>query len=337
MKRAHTKVERLNKIQLLLSSVDSGLTRSELTRRIGVSKATISRDISELSLECPIIEDENNGKLFIDKISLLANLYLNVEEIQALHMACRLLGLKVRFNYPSASSALRKLGTALNHYAEPLASAIISTAELFESHNRREQFHYAETVKVITEGLMKGRSVQFERYSRKDECWKNCLFCSYCIEPYAAGNSLYLVGMEKESLEIRTIKFELIRNMKLTGVPYTIPHEFCSNNYFKDSWGIWTTTEDKQSVKLIFSPKVKERVLQTEWHSSENTDVLLDGRLIWYASIAEPLEMMPWIRGWGADVEVIEPVWLRELVIADIEASYSQYGLRMLSDFKNIN
>ena len=332
MKRAFIKSERLNKIQFLLSSFENGLTRSEIAGKMGVSKSTVSRDITELSCDCPLTEDDKTGKLFLDKISLLTNLYLNAEEIQAMHLACRLLGRKVRFHYPSASSALRKLGTALEHYALPLASSITSTADLFETHPLSNNGGSAAKVKTITEGIITGRAISFERYSRREKIWKHITFSSYCIEPYAEGNSLYLVGCEKGGSETRTIKFELIRNIKLTENPYRIPESFNANDYFRQSWGIWTSAETAQRVVLVFSPSVKERVLQTEWHISEKTEELKDGGLVWRALIAEPLEMLPWIRGWGADVEVIEPERLRELIIEDIMACTAKYGLRMLSD-----
>ncbi|MDC7227590.1 MAG: WYL domain-containing transcriptional regulator [Spirochaetales bacterium] len=331
MNRALTKSERLNKIQLLLASCAGGLTRAELSRRLGVSKSSISRDIVALSHDCSLIEDEETRKLYLEKISLLTNLHLNAEEIQALHLACRLLGRKVRFQYPSASSALRKFGTALENYAAPLASSITSTAELFETHDKKNLSDQASKIKIITEGIVRGLSIRCERYSRREEKWKDCLFSSYCIEPYAEGNSLYIVGFDEDYTEIRTIKFELIKNIELTDRPYSIPPDFCTNEYFKNSWGIWVSENELQQVVLIFSEKVKPRVLQTEWHSSEETCELPDGRLRWTAEIAEPKEMLPWIRGWGADVEVIEPQSLRQLIIDDIEACVTKYGLRMLS------
>ncbi len=303
-----------------------------MARRLNVSRATISRDIAELSHDYPVIEDEETGKLYADKISLLANLYFNAEEIQAMHLACRLLGRKVRFKYPSASSALRKLGIALEHYASPLASSITSTAELFENHEPEKQAEPAAMVKTITEGIVRGLSIRFVRYSRREMIWKDCLFNSYCIEPYAEGNSLYLVGFDECSSELRTIKFELIRNIELTDRSYSIPSDFNANEYFKNSWGIWTSLCESQRVVLMFSAAVKQRVLQTEWHYSEEIEKLQDGRIKWTALIAEPVEMLPWIRGWGADVEVIEPEGLKQMIINDIRACSDCYGLRMLSD-----
>jgi predicted DNA-binding transcriptional regulator YafY len=43
-----------------------------------------------------------------------------------------------------------------------------------------------------------------------------------------------------------------------------------------------------------------------------------DGTLIWRAFIAEPREMLPWIRGWGADVEVIVPMELRKSIAQEL-------------------
>ena len=334
MKRSFNKAERFGKIQLLLVSVPGGLTRSELAKRLDTSRPTISRDIAELSHDCPIAEDENTGKLFLDKISLLTSLHLNAEEIQAMHLACRLLGRKVRFHYPSASSALRKLGAALEGYASPLAESITSTAGLFEDHDSDSKSGPSGMLKTITEGIVSGLSVRFERYSRRERLWKESLFSSYCIEPYAEGNSLYLVGLDEDASEIRTIKFELIRDVSLTDHPYSIPDSFCADSYFRKSWGIWTSDRPAVRVVLGFSADVRERVLQTEWHRSEETEILPDGRLVWKAFIAQPVEMLPWIRGWGRDAVVIEPSWLREKLLSDAEACIANYDIRMLSEFE---
>ncbi len=47
----------------------------------------------------------------------------------------------------------------------------------------------------------------------------------------------------------------------------------------------------------------------------------------WSAEVAEPQEMLPWIRGWGADVEVIEPTELRDEMIREAKRLAKRYGL----------
>jgi CRISPR-associated endonuclease/helicase Cas3 len=56
--------------------------------------------------------------------------------------------------------------------------------------------------------------------------------------------------------------------------------------------------------------------------------MLEDGSLLWRAQVAEPLEMMPWIRGWGADVEVLEPENLREAIEKEVHGLMDVYKIR---------
>jgi len=70
---------------------------------------------------------------------------------------------------------------------------------------------------------------------------------------------------------------------------------------------------------------VAHRVGETRWHRTEQVERLNDGSLLWRALIAEPQEMMPWIRGWGADCEVIEPQSVRQKIIEETQSLYRLY------------
>jgi CRISPR-associated endonuclease/helicase Cas3 len=48
---------------------------------------------------------------------------------------------------------------------------------------------------------------------------------------------------------------------------------------------------------------------------------------VWRAQIAEPKEMLPWIRGWGADVEVLGPEGLRGTLEAEVQKMAKVYGV----------
>jgi CRISPR-associated endonuclease/helicase Cas3 len=72
---------------------------------------------------------------------------------------------------------------------------------------------------------------------------------------------------------------------------------------------------------------VAERVRQTVWHESQTLEDRPDGQLLFRASVAEPLEMYPWIRGWGADVEILEPKELRERFRQEVERMRKNYGI----------
>jgi len=69
------------------------------------------------------------------------------------------------------------------------------------------------------------------------------------------------------------------------------------------------------------------RVKETRWHRSEQLEEQLDGSVIWRARVAEPQEMVPWIRGWGADVEVLAPPELREMMTGEARRLARVYGV----------
>ncbi len=70
----------------------------------------------------------------------------------------------------------------------------------------------------------------------------------------------------------------------------------------------------------FLASQVAHRVRESVWHSSQELTDLPGGRLIWRAQIAEPREMFPWIRGGGADVEVLAPAELRQRIAEEVRA-----------------
>jgi CRISPR-associated endonuclease/helicase Cas3 len=50
-----------------------------------------------------------------------------------------------------------------------------------------------------------------------------------------------------------------------------------------------------------------------------------DGGCLWSAEVAEWREMLPWVRGWGADCEVLEPEKLRAEIIQHVRDLANQY------------
>jgi predicted DNA-binding transcriptional regulator YafY len=92
------------------------------------------------------------------------------------------------------------------------------------------------------------------------------------------------------------------------------------------AWGIWYSDAEPVDVELRFSTQVAHRVRETVWHTSQELTDMPDGKLVWRARIAEPREMFPWIRGWGADVEVLSPAELRQRIAEEARAMAELYA-----------
>ena len=114
-----------------------------------------------------------------------------------------------------------------------------------------------------------------------------------------------MIGIIEPEFQKRTLKIERIERIEPVNETYCIPESFNSDELLCQAWGIWFTDQEPVEVVLHFSKQVARRICETRWHPSEQVLLQEDGSLIWRAKIAEPREMMPWIRGWGCDVEVV--------------------------------
>ncbi len=67
--------------------------------------------------------------------------------------------------------------------------------------------------------------------------------------------------------------------------------------------------------------------METRWHENQHMRRLHDGYIEWRATVAEPKEMYPWIRGWGADVEIIKPESLRHEFVTELRKLIDAYDV----------
>ncbi|MDN5272115.1 CRISPR-associated helicase Cas3' [Chloroflexus sp. MS-CIW-1] len=331
MKRAANKAERLLQIEQLLLAHPEGLTQAELARRLGVDRSTILRNLADAPKH---IYEEPDGRLKIDRRADLINVRLNLHEALAVHLAARLLATRMDRQNRHAAAALRKLGHAIERWAARLSQHVLQAADVMDDAARRDDPVYLSVLECLTEAWANERKVRIWHQPETGEEVLEYLLSPYFIEPYAIGQTTHIIGKARLlegrgwSVEkMRTFKIERIRRAELTTEAYRIPDDFDPRIYLADAWGIWTSEKDPVEVTLRFSSRVARRVQESRWHRSERTEPQPDGSLVWRAKIAEPKEMLPWIRGWGADVEVLAPPWLRKTLEAEVKKMAKVYGV----------
>jgi len=306
MTAANNKAERLAQIEALLLANPHGLTQAELARRLGVNRSTIHRNLQ--SMTAPVYEE--GGRLFIDREASLVNVRFSLHEAVSVHLAARLLANCSDRQNPHAASALRKLGLSLRTLAPTIAKFVQASAnEMDNPTGRRSDPRYLQVMEKLTLAWAERRRVHI--WYENHEQIKKYDFAPYYLEPYATGQTTYVIGTIAPQNLRRTFKVERIQRIELLRQEYQILEDLDPETLFMDAWGIWTS--DRQPVKVVlkFGPRVASRVRETRWHRSEQVTVLPDGSLLWSAWVAEPREMMNWIRGWGAQVEVLEPEEVR--------------------------
>jgi predicted DNA-binding transcriptional regulator YafY len=328
MESAANKSERLAQLEQLLIATPGGLRRAEIARRLGVNRSTISRYIDELSsrhdFPVPIYEDD--GFLKINRDKYLNNISLTLHEAMAVHLATRLMATRTDKHNPYAASALRKLGQALETLAPLISQHLIASAEVMDDAGQRYDPSYLRTLEVLTRCWSVGQWVHIWHKSEPSGKVFEYDFAPYFIEPYAVGQTTHVIGLCRSPDRMRTFKIERIERAEPLDETYTIPADFDPQTQLADAWGIWYTDAEPVQVVLKFHPRVANRVKETRWHRSEEIVEQPDSYLLWRAWIAEPQEMLNWVRGWGADVEVVEPEELRRELMGEAKAMAEQYG-----------
>jgi len=323
MSRAANKAERLRQVEALLLAHSEGMKPAQIAKKLDVHRSTISGYIADLPGHI-YIDDFDDGRWKIDRSNCLVNLRLSLNEAMALHLATRLLATRMDKQNPHAASALRQLGESLARVAPCISNHLQLSADVMDDEAQRHDPRYLDVLEKLTWAWAEGKRVTVW-HRGKDGRVYDYDFAPYFIEPYAIGQTTHVIGVHGPNDKRITFKLERIERIEKSKQVYQIPLEFDPQEQLQDAWGIWYTDQQPVTVELKFRPQVARRVKETRWHRNEEIIEEPDGHLIWSTQVAEPQEMLPWIRGWGADVEVLAPLELCETLAGEARAMAQQY------------
>ena len=326
MNRAQEKAIRLLQIEEMLWAHPEGLTQSQIAERLGVNRSTIWKYIDKDHLPPSIyVDDIGDNRLKLDRNADLTKASFSLHEVMAIHLATRLLATRTDKQNPHAASALRKLGIALQRLDRNVSQHLLRSADVMDEEASYRDPVYLRALETLTEAWSAGRKVKVQHQMENGRVFEYA-FSPYFIEPYAVGQTAHVIGLREPPGAVRTFKIERLRSVQVTADRYEIPDDFDPKGLLRDAWGIWYSENEPVEVVLRFHPRVATRVKESRWHHSQQVEQQPNGHLLWRARVAEPQEMLPWIRGWGADCEVLEPEGLRDQVAADIRRQASLYG-----------
>jgi hypothetical protein len=137
----------------------------------------------------------------------------------------------------------------------------------------------------------------------------------------------YLIVRKVGSIDNRTFRVDQILNLTVRdSEKFVYPGEFSLADHIGCSWGVFYNDE-VQSVKLKFSRKVAHRVKNLSYHPSQRIgEECSDGSVILEFEVCGLVEMQSWILQWGSQVEVLEPLELREEIIQTAQSIVDKYG-----------
>jgi len=321
---AYNKTDRLYQLQMLFwKNPGRGWRTKEIAEMLTISVDSVSHYINELSVDgrLPVIKDGWYWKLAEGATFELLPVKLNLPEGTALYLAARLLTQISDERNDHVLSALTKLIKGMPDTIAPHQHAIVDTAR----ERQKGQQDLSGIFEALALGWATHRQVRLF-YAPPHRASFECFFSPYLLEPSGIGRTIYAIGHSSLANDLRTFKLERIEYAKLTNTSFEIPADFDGPALLKNAWGVMYGDEEPEEVCLRFSHWVTKRVKETVWHPSQQIKDTADG-CEWRALIGDTLEIENWIRGWGADCEVLAPPDLREKIMQGVRRIARVYGI----------
>ena len=313
---------RLARLQHLLHKHPQGLTSHELAQLSNVCVRTIQRDLLDLQsdLSVPITQDGNRYGILGGYT--LPPIFFSLYEAMALFLASRLILRQTDEYNPYVQQALFKLSDVLPSPVSERVKAGIKMISMKKSNPVFLAIFESVAVAWTTQ-----RQLCLEYLSLGSEKIKEWIVDPYFVEMTGIGYSIYVIGhgVREGKKGIMTFKLDRIQSAHVLDSSFEIPPELDLESLLASSWGVmWG---DDTQIKLRFSPRVTRRVKESIWHPSQLIEDQPDGGCVMTLLVGSTLEVTPWIRSWGPDVEVLEPEALRE--------EFRQYAIDLNEIYKN--
>lgn len=301
------KGERVAQLDLLLHSHPEGLRRSEIARRLGVHRSTISRYIDELKEYIDIYEDNNLIKVQPKEGD--ENISLSVYESLAFNLSAEILATNSEFQNPHLASGLRKIAMNMRSYAPTISDNIIGLAESIDQqmHLKRDRNgQYNSVLESLIDSWVSGKIVRIQHLV--DDELQETEFAPYFIgfrEEDDGRNPISVTGRLRHTAEITTIDIGTIISANILDETYTIPDNL--KPFHKQH-------EEGSYDSIDFIPlvmKVRERSALNSFrqinHGVPYFETTEDGETLCRMKAENSIELYLRIIQCGDSVEILEP------------------------------
>lgn len=246
------------------------------------------------------------------------------EQAVILYIALRMFVKQSDRRNPLAINLLLKLANLANTELNLGAELEQAASELA---HKEEDADYEDVYRTVVRAYIQSKRLQIVYHPYHSEPFTTTIE-PYLIKPSAFGYGTYVIGHSSTPDALRTYKLERIREAKLLHETFTKPDDFPGLEILRNSWSIYYGEEPVQVV-LRFAPEVARRVRESNWRGVDSKPVAdpeKPGYLLMVMDIADTTDLKPWIRTWGANVEVLEPQSLRKEMKGEARAIAQLYG-----------
>jgi predicted DNA-binding transcriptional regulator YafY len=326
-----SQTERFYKIKTWL---DEGrcLGKAMLLRELGVSYATLKRDIAHLRdrMNAPVVWDADRAGWRLDIAAQLPGtqyelpgLYLSAEEIHALLTMQHLLahldsgGLLGPHIEPLKARLGQMLGSGANAGAEVARRIHVQTVGARKLHLPQFQ--------AVGSALLRRRRLHINYHGRGRNLTQEREVSPQRLVHYR--DNWYLDAWCHRARALRSFAVDAIASASVLAKPAIDVAEGELNEVLGAGYGIFAGKE-VMWAKLRFSAERARWVAAETWHPKQHGAFEADGRYVLELPYADPRELVMDILRHVPEVEVLEPAALRDEVIKKLEAGLGRLTTR---------
>ena len=321
------RTERFYKIQRLLNR-RKAVPRDAFLDELEVSRATFKRDLEYLRdrMQMPIVYDRELGGYRIDEAAATAHLFqlpglwFSSEEIHALLTMEHLLE---RLQPGLLGPQLRPLRDVIRKSLESgdfTASEVSKRIRILQVGVRPVE---STTFQAISSALLSRRRLIIKHYRRaRDETLDREISPQRLV--YYRDN-WYLDAWCHLRKALRTFSVDVINDATVTSKRAREITDHTLDETLGAGFGIFSGRRTENAV-LRFSPVRARWVSRETWHSEQDGHFELDGAYLLTVPYSDPRELVMDIMKYGADVEVLAPASLREMVAGQLAAASELYS-----------
>ncbi|HVN76148.1 MAG TPA: WYL domain-containing transcriptional regulator [Thermoanaerobaculaceae bacterium] len=320
---AMTKAARLVELQCLFArSPHRRWTTRELAARLGIAERTVRVYLVELSAsgKLPVVADRRGWRLVDGARIQLGPVSFQLEEAAAVYLAARLLLRHSDEPNPAVREAVRRLAVVVPEDLGRFMDRLVERAEGDATHP------FAEVFRAMSYGWATRRWLEVEYQAVNRDTATRYRFAPYLLEPASREPSVYAIGLAEPPGALRVFKLERVRAAALTADTFDAPPHDDLLARLDQAWEVWLSDEGGTEVRLRFTAAAARAVSEARWHPSQRIERLPDGGVELRLVVSSTVELTPWILGWGAECEVLEPAALREQVASEHASAAARYA-----------
>ena len=288
----------------------------ELARSQGVTRRTIERDLQTLRDEMGVpVEVDDQHRYSIESAPSL----LNDVEALATYSAVRLL-LHTGIGEQHYRSSMTKLARQL---PEPARSTLLNSVEKLRSAPKDR------VLDQVAQAWFQRRVLRCRYRSQgRPKPVKRDLEI-YFFELNRDNHEPYVLAYDRtERKKILVLKLARMSDVRLLDETYEVPDDFDADELLGNAFGIvvgeevWVTLR----VSADAAPRMREMTGAGLVIDGDTPDGgIIARRRGTLDDTGRALELMPWILGWGANIEVLDPPEVRQSIAEALRRAASLY------------